>query len=351
MADDSKTEKATPKKRRDERKKGHVPLSKDMVSIATLIGSVLILRLTVPGMAQKIHAFMTFCFTLSQYTQPGEIPRQLLMRSIELIASVLWPLLLMTVLVAVAATMGQTRGLVAAESIKPKFDKLNPISGFKNMFSLKNLVEVLKNLIKITILLYILYTSVRSQIEISEAYLRADLNNAIWHVLRAIFNMLLKVSAAFFVIAVIDFFYQRWQFERDMKMSKQEVKEEYKQTEGDPQVKGKIKEVQRRMAQSRMMAKVPEADVIIRNPTHVAVALRYHAGEDAAPVVLAKGIDYMAKRIVDVAQAYDIVTIENVPLARALYAQVELDQQIPAELYEAVAEVMVYLYRLGRVKA
>ena len=136
-----------------------------------------------------------------------------------------------------------------------------------------------------------------------------------------------------------------------MRMSKQEVKEEYKQTEGDPQIKGRIKQVQRQMAQSRMMQQVPEADVIIRNPTHVAVALRYHVGQDEAPIVLAMGLDYVAQRIIDVAETHDIIIIENVALARALYAEAELNRPIPPDLYEAVAEVMVYLYKLGRIQA
>ena len=164
------------------------------------------------------------------------------------------------------------------------------------------------------------------------------------------FSMMLKVAAVFLVLAALDLLYQWWSFEREMKMTKHEVKEEYKQMEGDPKIKGRIRQLQMQMARSRMMQQVPEADVIIRNPTHVAVALRYRAGEDEAPVVLAKGLDTLAQRIIDVAESHDITIIENVPLARALYAQVEVNSQIPSDLYEAVAEVMVYLYRLGRIK-
>jgi flagellar biosynthetic protein FlhB len=163
--------------------------------------------------------------------------------------------------------------------------------------------------------------------------------------------MLLKVILAFIVLAAADFLYQWWDFERQMKMTKQEVKEEYKQTEGDPQIKGRIKQLQRQMAQSRMMQQVPGADVVVRNPTHVAVALRYHPGEDAAPIVLAKGLDYLALKIVEVAEQNDIVTIENRPLARTLYAETEVNRMIPPDLYEAVADVMVYLYKMDRMEA
>ena len=212
-------------------------------------------------------------------------------------------------------------------------------------------MEALKGLLKVSILLYLIYTSLRDMIGVATRYLYADVGGASRDLFTAIFLMLLKVTFAFLVIAAVDYLYQWWDYERQMRMSKQEIKEEYKQTEGDPQVKGRIKELQRRMAQSRMMQQVPQADVIVRNPTHVAVALRYHPSEDAAPIVLAKGLDALAERIIAVAEEHDILILEDVPLARALYQEAELYKAIPADLYEAVAEVMVYLYKLGRVKA
>ncbi len=350
MAEGEKTEKATPKKRRDERKKGHVMMSKDAVSVATLIGSVLMLRLTFTSAAEQISLFMRFCISLAK---DGAVilPREIVMQSVMLLARVAGPLLAITCFLAVVVTMAQTRMLVAFEAIKPKFDKLNPINGFKNLFSLKSLVEVLKNVLKIAILLYIIYTSLRDIMGVAERYLYADVSGACSHLFNAIFIMLMKVILAFLVLAAGDFLYQWWDFERQMKMTKQEVKEEYKQTEGDPQIKSRIRQLQRQMAQQRMMQNVPGADVVVRNPTHVAVALRYHPGEDAAPIVLAKGLDYLALKIVEVAEQNDIVTVENRPLARALYAQTELGQAIPPDLYEAVADVMVYLYKMDRIEA
>ncbi len=326
-------------------------MSKDAVSVATLVGSVMMLRLTFSPAVEQIAQFTRYCITLAKDRTIVALPKEVLMQSIMLLARVAGPLLAITVFLAVGVTMAQTRMLVAFESIKPKFDKINPINGFKNLFSLKSLVEVLKNILKISILLYIIYTSLRDIMAVSERYMYADLIGACGHICTSIFQMLLKVILAFIVLAAADYLYQFWDFERQMKMTKQEVKEEYKQTEGDPQIKGRIKQVQRQMAQQRMMQNVPGSDVVIRNPTHVAVALRYHPGEDAAPIVLAKGLDFLALRIVEVAEQNDVVTIENRPLARALYAQTELNQEIPPSLYEAVADVMVYLYKLDRVEA
>ena len=351
MPDPSKTEKATPKKRRDERKKGRWPLSRDIVAVATLAGAAALLRLTFRSAVRELSAFMTFCFTRAEGTLPTQIPRELLFRAIVLVARICGPLLAAAILLTVIATFAQTRMLVAFESIKPKFDKLNPINGFKNLFSLRSVIELLKGLIKIVVLFFLIYTSLRDHIAEAQRYMYADLASACIHLLRGIFTMIMKVVVAFLFVAVLDYAYQRWDYEREMRMTKDEIKEEYKQTEGDPKVKARIKEIQRKSAMQRMMAQVPNADVIIRNPTHVAVALRYRSGQDAAPVVLAKGLDSLAQRIVDRAEECDIIVIENVPLARALYAEVELNQQIPASLYEAVAEVMVYLYKLGRIQA
>lgn len=326
-------------------------MSKDAVAVASLVGGVLTLRITFASSAERIGRFMAFCITMAKDPSAGLPPREVFLQGVLLLARVAGPLLAVTILLTLIATMAQTRMLVSFELVKPKFDKINPFNGFKNLFSLKSIVEVLKNTIKIVILLYIIYTSLRDIMEVVERYLYADISGACSHLFNAIFLMLMKVVLAFLVIAAADFLYQWWDFERQMRMTKQEIKEEYKQTEGDPQVKGRIKQLQRQMSQSRMMQQVPGADVVVRNPTHVAVALRYHPGEDAAPIVLAKGLDYLALKIVEVAEQHNIVTIENVPLARTLYAEAELDKAIPPDLYEAVADVMVYLYKIDRMKA
>jgi len=348
---EEKTEKATPKKRRDERKKGHVAVSKDVVAVATLFGGIVALRLVAPTVISGMERLIGLCMAqIAQEEELSAIGGRLWIECVAAVAEVLAPILLIVVLLGVVATMAQTRMLVTTEPLKPKFERINPFKGFKRLFSLNSVIEALKGILKISILLYLVYSCLMDMISVAQRYMYADLAAACNHLLEAVFSMLLKVGGAFLVIAAADFGYQWWDYERQMKMTKQEIKEEYKQTEGDPQVKGKIKQIQRQMAQARMMQQVPGADVVVRNPTHFAVALRYHPGEDDAPVVLAKGKDHLAQRIVDTAEAHNISIIENVPLARALYAQAELNQQIPPDLYEGVAEVMVYLYKLGKLK-
>ena len=351
MADSSKTEKASPKKRQDERKKGHVPMSKDTVAVATLFTSILMLRLGFRSLVENVAAFLAYCLNLAGGRVVAGMSDNILLQMTGVVARSAGPMLLATAVAAIAATMAQTRLLVTAEPLKPKLSKLNPIEGFKKLFSLKSVIQAGMSMLKIILLLVVIYYSLRDLIEIAARYLYADITGSCTHMLQAIFSMLLRVGLGFLVLAAVDFMYQRWDFEREMRMSKQEVKEEYKQTEGDPQIKGRIKQLQRQMAQSRMMQKVPGADVVVRNPTHIAVALRYHSDVDSAPVVLAMGADYLAGKIVEVAEAHDITIVENVPLARALYARAELDKAIPPDLYEAVAEVMVYLYKLGRIQA
>lgn len=348
---DSKTEKATPKKRRDERKKGNVFLSKDAVAVATLLGSIFILRLTFANGADALGEFLEVCLELARRGMADLTPRWLIFQAIWLVVRVCGPLMGVTILLSIVATFAQTGMLVTAELIKPKFEKINPLKGFQRLFSVRSLVEAGKGLLKIAVLLFMIYRSLRSLIGVSERYLYAELLASCDHLFRAIFSMLVRVSIAFIALAALDFLYQWWDYEKQLRMSKQEIKEEFKQTEGDPQIKNKIKQLQRQMSQSRMMQQVPGADVIIRNPTHVAVALRYRADEDLAPVVLAKGQDSLARRIVALGEEHDVLVVENVPLAHALYAKAELNEPIPPDLYEAVAEIMVYLYKLGRIEA
>lgn len=351
MADGSKTEKATPKKRRDERKKGNVFLSQDAVSVATLVGATASFFLLAPKMAEEIAGYLAMCVErCGNHDDIGLLLSDLMTQGILVLLKTAFPLLLVTALCAVAATFAQTRMLVSGELMKPKFSRINPLQGFKRLFSLRSIVEALKGILKITILMLIIYLSLRGTVLESSKYLYTGIPAACAHLLGVGRSMVIRIVIAFLALAAADFLYQWWHYEKELRMSKQEIKEEYKQLEGDPQIKGKIKEMQRRMAQSRMMQQVPNADVVIRNPTHFAVALRYRPEVDAAPVVLAKGQDELALRIVKVAEEANVAVMENVPLARALYAQTELNQMIPQELYGAVAEVLVYIFRLNAEK-
>jgi len=346
-----KTEKATPKRRRDERKKGNVLLVQDVIAVATLIGSVMMIRLLFPSYVQKLQEMFEYVYGFIAQVGQGVAIETFLdeieVQGVVVFAQTAGLMLCVTMVMAVVATFAQTRLLVTSELLKPKFNRISPAQGIKRLFSLRSVIEALKGILKITILLYLIYTSVKDLVQISSNYLYAGLPDTCRNLLSAIFSMMLKVCLAFTALAGFDFLYQWWDHERKMKMSKQEIKEEYKQTEGDPQVKGRIKEIQRKMAQARMMQQVPNADVIIRNPTHYAIALRYKQGEDNAPVVLAMGQDELAMRIVQKAEECEIPCIENVPLAHALYDTAQLNQEIPPDLYGPVAEVLVYVFKLA----
>ena len=352
MPEGEKTEKATPKKRRDERKKGNVFMSRDAVSVATLIGSFSVLWLTLPTFSRELGGFMTYCLEMSS-DSGGDLMQylnELVVQCILVVMKTVGPVLLVTLGCAVAATFAQTRFLIATEPLKPKLSKLSPLKGFKRLFSLKSVVEAVKGILKIILLMAIIYFSIQDMFLESSKYLYTDLDTSSLHLVEYAAGMVMRIAVAFVALAGADFLYQKWDYERQMKMTKQEVKEEYKQMEGDPKVKGKIKQIQRERAQRRMMQQVPGADVVIRNPTHFAVALRYQPERDNAPIVLAKGQDSLAQRIVEIAEANHVAVMENVPLARALYAEAELNREIPPNLYNAVAEVLVYVFKLNKDK-
>lgn len=349
MADSQKTEKATPKRRRDERKKGNIFFSNDAVSVAVLIVSLATLALTISMAADHIRQFLLLCLTMAGPPETQALSgggAQLMLQFLKALAWAAGPLLCASVAAGIAATFLQTKMLVAGEALRPKFSRIDPIQGFKRLFSLRSVIEALKGLLKILILLYLIYRFLSGVVDTFPKFLFTDLQSACSYLLDLSIQMAMQIAVAYAVLAAADFLYQWWDYERQIRMSKQEIKEEYKQMEGDPQVKGKIKELQRKIAQSRMMQQVPQADVVIRNPTHFAVALRYQPEKDAAPVVLAKGQDSLALRIVKTAEESKVAVVENVPLARALYASTEVGREIPPELYNAVAEVLVYLYRL-----
>ena len=352
MADGSKTEKATPKKRRDERKKGNVFLSQDAVSVATLLASVFVLFLMADTLASQLGGFFSYCVAKCGESASGaEILREIGMQALVVLVKTVFPVTLVTAFCAVAATFAQTRFLVSGELLRPKFSRISPVQGVKRLFSLRSVIDALKGILKIVLLMIIIFLSLKNQFLESSKYLYTDLSASCAHLFDNGKQMVLWIILAFTALAAFDFMYQWWDYERQLRMSKQEIKEEYKQTEGDPQIKGKIKETQRRMAQRRMMQQVPQADVVIRNPTHFAVALRYRPDSDDAPVVVAKGQDELALRIARVAEEHGVAVVENVPLARALYAQCELNGQIPPELYGAVAEVLVFIFKLANKSA
>lgn len=346
MAETNKTEKATPKKRHDERKKGNAFQSKDVISVVTLIvGFVLVSKLGGFIMTQ-IKEFYLNDLNKMDGLHELTIPTCLqIMREVMITFFVsTTPILLILAATGIIMTGAQTGFLVSGELLKFKFNRISIIEGFKRMLSIRSVVQLVKSLIKVAIILWVIYTSVKDLMVIAPDMLNASLDSNIAFMLDRIMSIVYKICLIFVAVAILDFAYQKFDYEQKLRMTKQEVKDEYKQTEGDPFIKGKIRERQRKMSMNRMIQQVPNADVIVRNPTHFAVALKYDIKNDKAPVVLAKGQDYMAKRIIAAAEKHKILITENKPLARSLYETVEVNDYIPAELYQAVAELMAWVY-------
>lgn len=325
-------------------------MSKDIVTVVSLLLIFVSLRLLFPFLYRSVRSFLIKrTADIALVDNLGSVGKALLTESIVLVAMTCLPLLMISVTAAVLGTGVQTKFLVSKKSIRPKFSRLNPISGIKNLVSLKGIVELTKNIIKIGILAYLLYRIILDDLPMVMRTLDMDLRISTVYTLSAVLSMVYKVLIAFAAVAAFDLFYQIWNYEKEIRMSKEDIKEEYKQTEGNPEIKGRIRSIQRQRAQARMMQQVPQADVIVRNPTHVAVALRYRIDEDRAPVLLAKGVDEVALRIVKIGEENGVCVVENKPLARAIYAQTQLGREIPEEYYGMVAELLVYVYQLNHV--
>lgn len=348
VADGSKTEKATPKRRRDERKKGRVAVSKDVVMAVSLLGIYATLKICIPLIYRTLRESMVKHVKLISETADlnGSID-QIARNMGWLIVKAGVPILIGCMVLPILATGVQTKFLFTKSNLTPKFSRLNPLKGIKNIISVKSLVELVKNLIKILILGMVLYQMIKGDLRMIARTIDMDLKMASAHLMHSILNLILKAALVFLAIGGFDYFYQWWDFERQIRMSKQEIKEEFKQSEGNPEIKGRIRNLQRERARSRMMQDVPSADVIIRNPTHYAVALRYDIEKDNAPILLAKGQDEMALRIVAIAEENGIYVLSNPPLARGIHAMTQIGGEIPAEYYGVVAEILVYVYQIN----
>ncbi len=347
-SDSSRTERATPRKREDERKKGNIFQSKDAVSALSLLALTLLLRLAggplISGMKRVL---------LDGYGSLATVDRLTAMDASAILGRfAVSALMLILPISGVAMLLGvvlggvQTRFLFAATLLKPKLSRLNPMSGFRNMFSAKSLVELIKSILKIVVIGAILYSDIVSRVMQIRSMPLNTLESGIAWTGGAIFSITIKILMFMVAFAAADFFYQWWDYEKRMRMTKQEVRDEQKRIEGDPHIKGRIKEVQRKMAMMRMMHKVPTADVVIRNPTHFAVALKYDPKKDRAPVVVAKGADQIALTIVRIAKEHNVYVTENKPLARGLYESVEIGMQIPESFYKPVADVIAFIFKL-----
>ncbi len=261
-------------------------------------------------------------------------------------AKIIWPILLLAVLFGILVHVLQTGFIFTTKTLKPKFNRINPIEGFKRIFSMRSLVEFLKSCIKAASLCYVVYTVYVDLFTRFPSMMSMDIKASFLYVMKTAFKLGRTMGIVLAGLAMLDYLYQRLRHEKDLMMTKQEVKEEFKQIEGDPKVKSNIRRRQRQMSRFRMMKRMQEADVVITNPTHYAVAVSYKENEDKAPVVLAKGKDRLAMKIKETAREFNIEIVENKPVAQALYKNCELEQEIPKDMYRAVAEILVYVYKI-----
>ena len=343
MADGDKTEAPSEKKRSDARKEGNVFQSKDIVTVAVLFGVFYAVRFMMPFIYKDLRNFLSYILELLD--EPSPISNKLYLRFTWLFVKSAMPLLLVTMFLGVIASLVQTRFNISFKLLTPKFSKLNPMQGLGRIFSKKNVVELLKNILKIIILINFLYSIIKADIIPIAKMVHMDIQNSSLALVSMMFDLITRVCGVFLIIALFDFMYQKWEYENNLKMTKQEVKDEYKMLEGNPEIKGRMKQQMRARANQRMMQQVPEADVIIRNPEHLAIAIKYDPDKNTAPVVLAKGQDELALRIVAVGEANGVTAIENKPLARAMYPLCHVGKEIPGDFYGAVAEILVYIYQ------
>lgn len=341
-----KTEKATPKRRSDERKKGNVFQSRDVTTILTLVAGFFIIRVFVGSFLERLQElYRRQVYRINDIPQLDTTVVMALFRELAtLVATTLLPALFLIGLLAVLTVGFQTRWIWSTEQLKFKWERINPIKGFQRLLSLRSLVELTKSIIKIVVIIWLLYGKVMGTLEFLPLMMDWDLMQAARFVGKEIIGLILTVGVAFGAVAAIDYLYQWWEYEKSIKMTKQEIKDEYKQMEGDPQIKSRRRQKQREYAMARMMQAVKEADVVVRNPTHFAVALKYDLERDMAPIVLAKGQDHIALRIVAEAEAHSVPTVENKTLARSLYELTQIDEMIPPELFAPVAELLAWLF-------
>jgi len=346
---------ATPKKRQDARKKGQVARSAEFGAALTLLAVVLALHALLPGaggmsLLGDLHQAFRFSPHDSAFT--FETVHQWHLRALGWEAKILTPVLLLAVALGLASGIGQVGFAVTPEALAPQWSRVNPASGLKRLLSLRGTVEGLKGLLKMGLVGGVCYSTLRNGIESGDLLrtMHEPLTETISVVGGLIWALGLRVSVILLILAVADYAYQKYEFEKSLKMSLTEIKQESKQSEGDPHIKAKIRRLQREMSKRRMMQDVPKADVVITNPTHFAVALAYDGG-GSAPKVVAKGQDEVAARIREIARENKIPLVENKPLARTLYSTVEIGREIPADLFEAVAQVLAFVYRThGRRK-
>jgi len=346
MGEDSseKTEEPTPHKLREARKKGQIAKSKEFTSAALLLISFYTLKAFAVKIWEQLSAVnhLSLGFIGTEFN--GAVAGIVLRESLTLFFKMQLPIFMIIVVATIVLESVQTGFLFSTEALEPKLENLDPIGGFKKLFAMKQIVELIKSVIKMAIVIYLLYIIIRDEYFI---IIQSQARN-IWLITGAVGRMVMKVvtmvGIAYFFLAILDYFYQKHEFLKEMRMSKKEIKEEYKKLEGDPLVKQRQRQAQQEMSQGRQMGAVPGADVVVTNPIHVAVALKYNPQSRATPYVVAKGKRLIAAEIKKIAEENGVMIIENPPLARSLYKQTKLGQEIPEEHYKVVAELLAFVY-------
>ncbi len=350
MARPEQTEKATPKRREEARGRGQVAKSPDLAGASVFLAGVFVLHACTPAalgslstsvqeILWRIHEHQDFTIT-SVWT--------LFARGFGGLALLLGLLFGAAVIAGIGVNVLQTGFLISLTPIAPSFNKINPLTGFQRMFSRQVLVNLAKQLLKLGAVLVIIYSSVAGNVNTLLMLGQLSPQHMLSFVGELIFSIGWKFGLLLVIVGLLDYAYEKWQYEENLKMTKQEVKDEFRQSEGNPEAKGAVKRRQREFARRRMMSAVPKATVVVTNPTHFAVALEWDEVKMEAPVVTAKGADLLAKRIREIAQEHGVPIMENPPLARTLYAKVELEQSIPPNLYAAVAQVIAFVYKIKR---
>lgn len=347
-----KSEDPTEKRKQDSRKKGEIARSRELNTLAVVLAGTGGLLTFGGAIGQRVMQVMHKNFSLPRELLLDERYMAIsLLQSAQMAGDALIPLFFVLLIAAIIGPVALGGWLFSMEALAPKFSRMNPVSGLKRMFSMKSIVELLKALGKFSIVLTVaLFVLARARNELIQIAAE-PLEMAIIHSMQVVGWSALWLACSLIIIAAVDIPFQIWDSKQKLKMTKQEVRDEYKDSEGKPEVKGRIRQLQREMAERRMMSAVPEADVIITNPTHFAVALKYDAENGQAPVLLAKGGDHTALKIREIAREHKIILLESPALARAVYYSTEVDQEIPAGLYLAVAQVLAYVYQLRQYHA
>lgn len=344
-----KTEKATPRRRKEAREKGNVLRSTDVNTAAILLAIFAALKFLGGTLTGNLAGILVeWIGSAASWSEPLTIgaAADAMSRAIWQLLNAAAPLLAVAFLVAVAVNVAQVGFLLSTKSLGVKFSRINPMEGFKRIFSVRSVAELVKAIIKVAALGYVAYSQYRGAMATMNGLVMLDVVQGAVVIVDLCMNVAFQMAMVLVAVAAADYFYQWWVRERDLRMTKEEVKQEFKQMEGDPQVKGRIRQKQRQMGMRRMMQAIPSASVVITNPTHYAIALRYTQGLDDAPVVVAKGKDFVAQKIKEEARRCGVQMVENRPLAQALYVFCEIGDRVPQDMYQAVAEVLAAVYRM-----